>query len=845
MKPSLRQQQTDQHQRHRRIRIHHVVTSIVVITILAFSVSALLLLKSQGITGGYDILAVISIVVTVVIGLLSLLFAFLQWNQARPSNAPAVPTSVSSRSYSAHADAVTNSRKADPAQKNGGEIPTTLISKARENDAYHDYVARVPAVYPPSFLQEYDIEGTLPRRDAPPSSNRAGASLLWNIPYPRNPFFIGRDELLAQLHQQLHSGQATALSQPQAISGLGGIGKTQLAVEYAFQYRHDYQTVLWTLADSRESFVLGYIAIAKLLNLPEKEAQEQARVIEAVKTWLQMHRDWLLILDNADEPDLVLPFLPPVLGGHLLLTTRASALGRLAHRLEVETFSPALGALFVLRRAGIIAPDAELAQALPQDQELAVQIVQNLGGLPLALDQAGGYLETTGCGLLAYQRLYQQRSADLMREYRGVPTEHPPAATTWSLSFARVEEKNPAAAELLRFCAFLAADTIPEEFLTERASKLSVLLAPLATDAYQLDQAIEALRAYSLIKRDPVARTLAVHRLVQEVMRNALSVETQHEWMQRVVQVVNATFPIVSVESWPACERVLPHALLCTNWIEQARIASPEAARLLNQTASYLKARYRYKEAEPLYQRTLAIRERVLGPEHPDTARSLNDLGQLYRMLGRDDRAEPLFKRALGICEQVLGPEHPDTATILNNLAAMFYHARGKFEEAEPLYQRALAIRERMLGPEHPDTAQSLDNLGRFYRALGKYEKAEPLFKRALGICERVLGPEHPDTGRSLNNLGFLYYAQGKYEGVEPLFKRALAIDEQVLGPEHPYAAWSLNNLGQLYHAQGKDEEAEPLLQRALEIDDRVLGPEHPTTQIIRANYQALLQQRG
>lgn len=229
---------------------------------------------------------------------------------------------------------------------------------------------------------------------------------IWNVPMPRNPFFMGREDLLAQLHTQLQSGQPATLSQPQAISGLGGIGKTQIAVEYAYCYRQEYQAVFWARAEDTEELNSSYTIIATLLNLPEKDAPEQSRVVQAVKTWLQTHQGWLLILDNADEPDVLPAFLPPAPGGHLLLTTRAAALGRLAHRLEVETFSLELGALFLLRRAGIILADAELVQASKEDQTIAVQMVQELGGLPLALDQAGAYLETTGCGLAAYQQLY-------------------------------------------------------------------------------------------------------------------------------------------------------------------------------------------------------------------------------------------------------------------------------------------------------------------------------------------------------------------------------------------------------------------------------------------------------
>ncbi|HZR39444.1 MAG TPA: TIR domain-containing protein, partial [Ktedonobacteraceae bacterium] len=203
------------------------------------------------------------------------------------------------------------------------------------------------------------------------SAPRAALPATWNIPYSRNPFFLGRDNELARLRSHLQAGQATALSQPQAISGLGGIGKTQLALEYAYRYHQDYQIVLWARAENNEALISSYVTIASLLRLPEREAQEQDIMVQAVKIWLQTHRGWLLILDNADELALLPNFLPSTPGGHLLLTTREQAVGRLAHRLEIGTLLPEQGALFLLRRAGLIAPEEELSSVSQEGQALA------------------------------------------------------------------------------------------------------------------------------------------------------------------------------------------------------------------------------------------------------------------------------------------------------------------------------------------------------------------------------------------------------------------------------------------------------------------------------------------
>ena len=252
-------------------------------------------------------------------------------------------------------------------------------------------------------------------------------------------------------------------------------------------------------------------------------------------------------------------------------------------------------------------------------------------------------------------------------------------------------------------------------------------------------------------------------------------------------------------------------------------------------------AQGRYADAEPHYQRALAIREKVLGPEHPDVATSLNNLAVLYRAQGRYADAEPRYQRALAIREKVLGPEHPDVATSLNNLAAL-YHAQGRYADAEPHYQRALAIREKVLGPEHPDVAMSLNNLAELYRAQGRYADAEPRYQRALAIREKVLGPEHPDVATSLNNLALLYHAQGRYADAEPALPAGTDHPGEGARPEHPDVATSLNNLAGLYHTQGRYADAEPRYQRALAIREKVLGPEHPGVAMVVRNYVTLLR---
>jgi len=384
---------------------------------------------------------------------------------------------------------------------------------------------------------------------------------------------------------------------------------------------------------------------------------------------------------------------------------------------------------------------------------------------------------------------------------------------TFSLAFAQVEKANPAAADLVRACAFLAPDAIPEEIFTQGGKELGEPLAQAAAKPLAWDAAVEAAGRYRLIHRNVAKDTLDIHRLVQEVLKDGMDAPTRRLWAERVVQALNEVFPMVEFQNWPQCERLIPHAIVADRLVEDFGLDFEAAARLLNQSGLYLDDRARYAEAEPLYQCAIAIFEIALGPGHPHTAASLNNLAGLYGSQGRYGEAERLCQRALAIEEKALGSDHPSTATSLNNLAGLYY-SQGRYPKAEPLYKRALAIKEKTLGPDHPDTATSLNNLALLYHDQGRYPKAEPLYKRALAICEKALAPDHPDTAASLNNLAGLYYSQGRYAEAEPLYQRAQAICENALGPDHPSTLLSVRNYAQFLRERGRAAEAEKLEAR-------------------------------
>jgi tetratricopeptide (TPR) repeat protein len=645
------------------------------------------------------------------------------------------------------------------------------------------------------------------RKPALPPKQPKPDYLYWNLP-PRNPFFTGRDPYLKRLEDGLAHGRA------QAISGLGGIGKTQTAIEYAYRHRDQYRAVFWSRADSRDALVSGFGAIASLLDLPEKDERDANVVAAAVRRRLERQPGWLLILDNVEElVSVVKPFLPANGTGHVLMTTRLQATGAIAQNVELEKMEPEEGALFLLRRAKMIAPDAPLDAASEDHKKPAREITEEVAGLPLALDQAAAYIEETPSTPAKYLKLYRTEGAALRAQRGKLATDHPSVTITFSLAFAQVEKANPAAADLVRACAFLAPDAIPEEIFTSGGRELGEPLAQAAGNPLAWDAAVEAAGRFRLIHRNVANDTLNIHRLVQEVLKDGMDTPTRRVWAERVVQALNEVFPSVEFRNWPQCERLIPHAIVAGRLVEDFGLDSVAAAHLLNQSGYYLDDRARYAEAEPLYQRALAIYEKALGPDHPDTATSLNDLALLYDNQGRYVEAEPLLQRALAIKEKAQGSDHPETATSLNNLAGIYGH-QGRPAEAEPLLQRALAIYEKALGPDHPDTATSLNNLAAIYDDQGRYAEAEPLYRRALAIREKALGPDHPGTAASLNNLALLYDNQGRYGEAEPLYKRTLAICEKALGPDHPHTVLSVRNYALFLRERGRAAEAEKLEAR-------------------------------
>ena len=514
----------------------------------------------------------------------------------------------------------------------------------------------------------------------------SGQPRIWNVPHRRNPNFTGREELLAELRKELTSGKRAALTQ--AIFGLGGVGKTQLATEYAYRHAGDYDVVWWVRSEEAATLAADYAGLAGRLGLPEANARQQEVIVEAVRNWLEGHPRWLLVFDNANRPEDVNKYLPGVVKGHVIITSRNPIWGEIASPLQVKVLEPDKGAEFLLSRTR------------QEDEASARKLSEELGGLPLALAQAGAYIEANGVTIAHYLELFQLRREELWADERGPLGYERTVSATLSLAIKPVEAEAPAGVDLLKLCAFLGPDDIPRSLLSDGKEYLPEQLGETVADELKMNRAIEALRHYSLVEVDMDKSSLSAHRLMQAVVRDGLEEDESKMWAEAAVDVVNEAFPIQSnnVRTWAECTRLLPHVLSATSHIEKLGVSKGNAGRVLNQVSGYLKGRAQYLEAKNVLERALSIASEVYGLEHSNFAAVLSNLGAVMRLLGDLEGAKAHLERALAIDENVLGPNHPSVAIDVDNLG-MVLQALGDLEGAKAHLERALAISEKALGP--------------------------------------------------------------------------------------------------------------------------------------------------
>ncbi len=681
-----------------------------------------------------------------------------------------------------------------------------------------------------------------PHQSTRPAPFPGGVPRAWNVPR-RDPHFTGRGGELAELAQGLASAATVT------VHGIGGVGKTALAAEYAYMHNMEYEVVWWVAAEQPDLLRDKFAALAARLGA--EPADEQQPLQAQIRDLLAAATGWLLIFDDADAAGDILPWLPAEprsadRPGHVIVSTRRGGFVKLGRVLELNVIEPADAVALMWERV----PDLE--------EDTAEDIAEELGWLPLALEQAGAYLDRTRVPGEEFLEQLRSGAADLSG--RGPGGSHAETvATLWDISLERVAADSPEAIQLLEVCAYLAPEPVPLDLFIAHPG---LLPEPLSTTAGDRDRAafndtIAVLVDYSLAKRSRAG--LRMHPMVQATVRarrdgslppGAAAGKTiwmgpardraEIEWNPLATALlllrVHAPAEIMGhPEAWPRWEELMPHVLAAAEHVERllsrmlaaadsedpAQAPGDELMRdaswLLDRAGTYQQVHARLGPARTQMQRALDLAKVSLGPDHPDVAARQNNLAAILRDLGEPERARPLLEQAVAITEAAYRPDHPYVAASLSNLA-MTVRDLGEPKRARPLLERAVAIAEAAYRPDHADVAASLGNLAMVLRDLGQLGVAHRLLERAVAIAAAASGPDHPAVAIPLGNLAAVLRDLSRAEEARPLAERALAIDEAAYGPLHPTVAIRLDSLAAVLRSLGRAQEAWPLAERAAAI---------------------------
>jgi len=635
-----------------------------------------------------------------------------------------------------------------------------------------------------------DIVRNAVRRGAPDGMGSPGTLIdtdaNWDV-----PSFTGREDALGELRKALFATGEAAVTQPAAVHGMGGVGKSALAKEYARRNRGDYSILWWLNAETEDGILSGLIRLGAhfIQNLEQEPDRAKAAKTALAHVFSVLDKPALLIFDNIDKPELLRQWRPRE-NAHVLVTSRIHGWGGGFRPIEIEEWPPKDARDYLLKESG----RADISETD------AGKIAETLGYLPLALAHAAAHLRDAPA--MTAQGYLKRIEALLDKAPEGA--EYPKAVfATFQDALERAEKKAPGAAAILCLAAFYAPDDIPFELFEQEpdiypddltpafddGTKAASLRTAISTEDTRTS-AFSAVAATSLIKLNAQSRDFSVHRLVQAACRDLMS-ELSARWIECAVRAISKMFPSGTFDTWPTCERLASHAEAVASFAPDV-LGDPLSA-LLGKLNYYFHGRAQFTKMESYLRRALAIDEASHGPDHPNVAIHLNNLAQFLKATNRLAEAEPLMRRALAIDEASHGPDHSDVAIRLNNLAALLKDTN-RLVEAEPLMRRALAIGEASHGPNHPNVAVHLNNLAQLLQATNRFAEAEPLMRRALAIDEKSYGPDHPDVAIDLNNLAALLQATNLLAEAVPMAERAAAKFHVSLGEEHPKTKMAMEN---------------------------------------------------
>jgi Tetratricopeptide repeat len=645
---------------------------------------------------------------------------------------------------------------------------------------------------------------------------------------PRPVLLTGRDDLFATLADRL-SGADEPWPRVVALHGMGGAGKSSLAAEYAHRRQADVGVAWQFPAGDRTLMQAEFARLGALIGAAAGAMDPRDPVASVHAVLADSPLDWLLIFDNAPSPASVLEFLPPAGHGQVLITSQHGTWPP-RQGLEVPPLRMNVAATYLVNRTG------------EADYATAAELADELGGLPLALEQAAAYMQATGTSMTGYLDLYHHRRADLLA--RGDVSGHPSsAATTLTLALRQLDHEAAAAVALLRLLACLAAEPAPLPLLRAGicaqdlgggagAAAVAVLCDPVVAG-----DAVSALRRYSLITLAEGGK-VQVHRIVQAVTLDQMTPADSAEYQVAAAAAVAAAIPgdVTQPDAWPACAALLPHAraLLDLTGSDLRRIGT-----YLGASGSYLAARDLFEQIADAHNRAAAY-----GPEHPDTLPVRASLAFWTGQAGDPAAARDQYAALLPVMVEILGAEHPDTLTARASLAS-FTGQAGDPAAARDRYAALLPVREKVSGADHPETLTARANLASFTGQAGDPAAARDQYAALLPLREKILGAEHPDTLTARANLARWTGHAGDPAAARDQCAALLPVREKVSGAEHPDTLTDRINLARWTGHAGDPAAARDQYAALLPVIERILGAEHPDTLTDRATLATFTGQAG
>ncbi|KAJ5414932.1 hypothetical protein N7509_000030 [Penicillium cosmopolitanum] len=732
----------------------------------------------------------------------------------------------------------------------------------------------------------------------PPERLETPPNPLSTVPFARDPDFVYRRSLLQSIHEKISIPGSRI-----ALVGLGGVGKSQLAIEYSYQIRSESPEtwVIWVHASNEARFEQSFRDIADQLKIPTRQ-DPKSNIYKLVENWLQDENKgkWICILDNADDDKFLcsppaarkgslmkappnastkplLEYVPRCRNGSIIITSRSreAALRMVKHKDLIDVNPMARSeALELLQKT--------LDQ--PEESQESQQLVEELEFMPLAIAQAACYIRN---------RAPRYSAGHLDRDWEAKNS----ILVTWQISFNYIRDEKPSAAELLSLMSFFDRQGIPESVIRQPpascTSRTELFDNSCDGETSESDGGLEfeddvtTLRNYSFISISENGTSFAMHRLVQLTTRAWLKSHGETErWRETFIANVYGEFPTGRYENWGKCRSLYPHVRSAMSQRPESRESLLRWATLLYRGAWYasesghiadvremasksqkhrvellgaeddealastamLAEAYslegRWEEAEQLFVQVMETRKTKLGVDHPDTLTSMANLASTYRNQGRWDEAEQLNMQVMETRKMKLGVDHPDTLTSMANLASTYWN-QGRWEEAEQLNMQVIEARKTKLGVDHPDTLTSMANLASTYRNQGRWDEAEQLDVQVMETRKTKLGVDHPDTLTSMANLASTYWNQGRWEAVEQLDVQVMETRKTKLGVDHPDTLTSMANLASTYRSQGRWEEAEQLFVQVMETRKMKLGVDHPDTLTSMANLASTWKSLG